>query len=321
MRPPVFRFPSAFNTAFLYATAPVFSLVIAFCLQPPLAAQNPSSALTAKDRMHDSAQWVAVEQHLPNRLTSSPQVLESEGDILRARRLPEDAMDYYNFAFQNGGDAATLMNKLGLMALELEDVPWARAYFKRVVKLDPQSADGWNNLGTVEYMTGRPAYAVADYARAVKLDAQRADLRCNLAAAYFDVQDYEGARKEMAAALRLDPEAFDRIGDGSATATQVFSADGRGRLSFEMARIYARRGAEEQTLHALAMASEAGFDVQRAIRHDGALLRYVNDPRIDVMTRNAQALRTAGRIVEGATPTGSTPADAATKPTGAGDSD
>jgi tetratricopeptide (TPR) repeat protein len=164
-------------------------LAIAASFPPPLTAQNIPVSKTAKERLHESSQWHAVEQHLPNRLTSTPTVLEAEGDILRARRLPEDAMDYYNFAFQNGGDAATLLNKLGLVALEIQDVPWAREYFQSVVKINRQSANGWNNLGTVEYLSGRPAYAVADYSKAVKLDANRTDFHCNLAAAYFEEED------------------------------------------------------------------------------------------------------------------------------------
>jgi len=247
-----------------------------------------------RQRMHDSVQWAAIEQHLPNRLTSSPDVLEQEGDILRARRFPEDAMDYYNFAFQNGGDAATLLDKLGLIALEMKDVPWARAYFKRVVQIDHKDADGWNNLGTVEYMSGRPAFAAADYERAVKLDKSRADFHCNLAAAYFAEDDYQSARKEMAAALRLDPQAFERVSEGSGKATQVFSSEEKGRLSIEMAKFYARSGAEEQMLRSLAMASEAGVDLRHEMRRDRMLALYANDPRVLVLMHNARALRGFG---------------------------
>ena len=273
-------------------TAPVLVLLtIAATFSASTIAQSVLPPQTAQERMHDSTQWAAVEQHLPNRLTSTPGELEQEGDILRARRFPEDAMDYYNFAFQNGGDAAILLDKLGLIALEMKDVPWARAYFRRVVQIDRKNADGWNNLGTVEYLTGRPAFAVADYERAVKLDKGRADFHCNLAAAYFAEADYASARKEMAAALRLDPLAFERPSDGSGAATQVFSFEDRGRLSIEMAKFYARSGAEEQMLHSLAMASEAGLDVRHEMRRSGTLARYTDDPRVLVLVHNAQALR------------------------------
>ena len=99
------------------------------------------------------------------------------------------------------------------------------------------------------------------------------------------------ARKEMAAALKLDPQAFERPSDGSGAATQVFSFEDRGRLSIEMAKFYARSGAEEQMLHSLAMASEAGLDVRHEMRRSGTLARYTDDPRVLVLVHNAQALR------------------------------
>jgi tetratricopeptide (TPR) repeat protein len=249
----------------------------------------------ANQRMHDPVQWAAIEQHLPNRLTSAPEELEREGDILRARRFPEDANDYYNFALQNGGDAEVLLDKIGLTALEMKDVPWAEAYFRRVVRIDRRNADGWNNLGTVELLNGRIAFAIADYERAVKLEKSRVVFHCNLATAYFEKGDTRGARTEMAAALKLDPLAFEGDGDGWGAATHVLSAEGRGRFSVEMAKLYARGSAVEQMLSALALASEAGLDLRREMRRDAALSRYARDPRISVMVHNTEALRATGK--------------------------
>jgi tetratricopeptide (TPR) repeat protein len=241
--------------------------------------------------MHDSSEWASIEPHLPDRVSSTPGVLEQEGDILKARRFPKDANDYYNFALQNGGDAAMLLNKIGLTTLELKDVPEAQRYFKRVVKLDRKSADGWNNLGTVEYLNGRPAYAIADLERAVKLDRGRAVFHCNLAMAYLERDDTKHARKEIEATLKLDPLAFERAGNGSGAALLMLSSARRARFSFEMATLYARSGAEEPMLHSLAMASEAGLDLGQEMRRDKALARYAGDPRVVVLTHNAQALR------------------------------
>src|SRR5271168_451160 len=82
----------------------------ALCL--PLAAQNLVGTDSARDRLHQTDQWRMIEQHLPNPATASPQDLEQEADILRARRFPEDAMDYYKYAMARGGDAAELLNKI-----------------------------------------------------------------------------------------------------------------------------------------------------------------------------------------------------------------
>jgi hypothetical protein len=55
--------------------------------------------------------------------------------------------------------------------------------------------------------------------------------------------------------------------------------------------LYAQDGLEEQMLHSLAMASEAGLDVQREMRKDAVLAKYELDLRVVVLVHNAQALR------------------------------
>jgi tetratricopeptide (TPR) repeat protein len=294
MRPPNSTFLLACRVSFLpsrWNAVALVLLTVSLMFSPSMTAQNSYPSQVWSGRMSDSAQWGSIQQYLPDRLIATPEALEQQGDILRARRFPEDAIDYYNFALQNGGDHALLMDKLGLSALEMKDVPWAQAYFKRVVQIDRKNADGWNNLGTVEYLNGRPAFAIADYERAVKLDKSRAVFHCNLAMVYFGKGDIRSARREIAAALKLDVAAFEHENEAPGVAAHLLSSQDRARLSFEMAKLYARRGDEEQMLHALARSSESGFDVQREMRRDAALGPYVNDSRVLVLVHNAQALR------------------------------
>ena len=105
---------------------------------------------------------------------------------------------------------AELLNKLGLAELEMGNIQLARAYFQRAVKMNRKDADAWNNLGASEYLDGKAVDALSDYKRAVKLDRHKAVFHANLANAYFDAKDYHGARREIAAALELDPKVFDR---------------------------------------------------------------------------------------------------------------
>jgi len=260
-----------------------------FCL--PSTAQDSVARDTVRERLHRSEQWLAIEKHLPDPATATPQALELQGDILRARRFPEDAMDYYKYALARGGNVPALLNKLGLTELEMRNVQLARAYFERVVKMSKKNADAWNNLGAVEYMDGSSDNAVSDYKKAVKLDRRDAIFHANLATAYFERKDYAGARREIAAAMKLDPAVFEHsIGNGGVTA-HVLSAQDRARFSFEMAKLYARNGLEDEMLHSLAMASEAGMDVQHEMRRDPALAPFELDPRVVVLVHNAEALR------------------------------
>jgi tetratricopeptide (TPR) repeat protein len=271
-------------------------------LAVPLAAQTATQTATqtvtsigsVRDRLHDSDQWRAVEAHLPDPKTAGPKELENQADILRARRFPEDALDYYRYALDRGGRPAPLLNKMGLTELEMRNVVLARGYFTRAVKLNKKDAEGWNNLGAVEYLDGASASAVSDYKKALKLNRREAVFHANLATAYFEQKDFKGARREIAAAMKLDPEVFERKLGGGGVAAHLLSSDDRARFSFEMAKLYARNGLEDDMLHSLAMASEAGMDVQREMRKDATLARFELDPRVVVLVHNAQALR-AGR--------------------------
>jgi tetratricopeptide (TPR) repeat protein len=277
--------------------------------------QSDSGPGSERERLHQTEQWRAVQAHLPDRATATPQILEQEADILRARRFPADALDFYNAAIARGGSPAGLLNKLGLTELEMHNVELARAYFKRAVKLNPRDPNSWNNLGAVEYVDRGVGPAISDYRHAIKLDKKQAVFHANLATAYFEQQDFNGARKEMTVALKLDPGIFNKdVGTGGVEAHVLTSKD-RARFAYEMAKIYAHDGNEDQMMHSLAMAAEAGMDVRGEMMHDAALLKFANDPRVLVLVHNAQvavaAKRTGNAAVSGNLGSGAVPAPVA----------
>jgi tetratricopeptide (TPR) repeat protein len=282
------------------------SVVVLLCL---LTAAGPSAPVVAqgqlvnaattrettatRERMHESEQWAQIQPHLPDPQTATAQTLEMQADILRARRFPQDAMDYYQYAIARGGNQPNLLNKLGLAELEMGNIQLGRVYFEKAVKLDRKNPDAWNNLGASEFIDGKQVSALQDYKRAVKLNKRKAVFHANLANAYFETKDFRGARREIAAALELDPQVFDLQGTGG-VAAHVLSSHDLAQFSFEMAKMYARSGMTDQMLHALAKAAEAGMDVRIEMRKDPALAGYENDPRVVVLVHNALELR-AGR--------------------------
>jgi tetratricopeptide (TPR) repeat protein len=287
----------------------------AVMLPPQMTAQHQSSTSTARERMHQSDQWMEIQRHLPDPATASPQILEQQGDILRARRFPEDALDFYKYALARGGNVPALLNKLGLTELEMRNIELARSYFQRAVKMDKKNGEAWNNLGAVEFIDGQAGSAVSDYKKAIKLKKHEPVFHANLATAYFETKNYGAARREIAVAMKLDPQIFDRQAGLGGVAAHVLSSEDRSRFSFEMAKLYAQNGLEEQMIHSLSVASEAGMDVQREMRRDSVLAKYEMDPRVIVLVHNAQALRTGsgaalGRSSNADTGSGST----ATKP-------
>jgi hypothetical protein len=71
----------------------------------------------------------------------------------------------------------------------------------------------------------------------------------------------------------------------------VLTSEDRARFAYEMARMYGRNDQIDQMLHSLAMASEAGMDVQREMRKDEVMARFENDPRVVILVHNAQTIR------------------------------
>ncbi len=299
----VSNYPSAIELrVFRAIVLSLLCLLAASWLTPRiLAQQNLTPTTTARERLHQSEQWTQIQQHLPSLATSSPQVLEQQADILRARRFPDDALDYYKAAVDRGGNAPSLLNKMGLTQLEMKNVQLARAYFQRVVKLNRKDAEAWNNLGAVQFIDGESNAAISDYKKAIKLEKHAAVFHANLATAYFETKDFKGARRELSTALKLDPMVFNQQGTGG-IAAHVLSSEERARFSFEMARLYAGNGLQEEMLHSLATASEAGMDIQREMHHDPVLAQFENDPRVIVVVHNALMLRAGHAATAPATP-------------------
>ena len=274
-------------------------VLILFSLLTANALANANAQNTQKDTLnrdvarqdaHQDPQWQLIQSHLPDPTTATAAQLEMAADVLRARRFPEDAIEYYGYALQRGGDAPQLLNKMGVTELELRHPAQARAYFQRVVKIKKKNPEGWNNLGALEYMEGRYGAAISDYSRAIKLDKTSATFHSNLGTAYFDKKEFESARKEYDIALKLDPGMLQHHGTAGVT-TRMLSPEDHARFCYELARLYARRGDEETMLHYLTMASEGGFDILSEMGSDPLLTSYRKDPRILLIVTNAKALR------------------------------
>ncbi|MDQ2926002.1 MAG: tetratricopeptide repeat protein [Acidobacteriota bacterium] len=273
--------------------APIASSLLLFpLLTCPPRAHAQAEAVSPEERaaFHRDPQWLVIAPHLPDPKTASAAQLEMAADVLRARRFPEDALDYYGYSIARGGPVSELLNKMGIVRLELHQTALAHELFQQTVRAKKKDASGWNNLGVTEYVDKRYNNAISDYRRAAKLDRRSAAFRSNLGMAYFENGDVESARKEFAAALVIDPHAFERRDSGGMTA-QVVGTQNYSQLAFEMAKIYARRHDDAETLLWLAKATEAGFDTRHEMVQDVALRPYARDPRVLMMLKNAQQMK------------------------------
>ncbi|MBB5063955.1 tetratricopeptide repeat protein [Granulicella mallensis] len=264
-----------------------------FAQQTISAKDAPITSPATRALQHSSPVWAMIAPHLPNPETASAKDLETAGDVLRARRFPEDALDYYGYAMARGGDVSVLLNKMGVTRLELRQNALAHEMFLRTVRLHKKDSIAWNNLGVTEYATGNYRAAISDYKRASKLDSKSAVYHSNLGMAYFGGKDMESARKQFALAIQLDPEVLQHR-DNSGTTAQLIGTENYSQLCFEIARLYAKEHNEAETRLWLAKASESGFDVRNGLRNDAVLQAYEKDPQLKLMLDNAAQLRAKG---------------------------
>lgn len=276
-------------------------LLLAFVLAPlaayaaestAVSPQQPAPLTSADERaaLHNSPDWALIQPHLPDPNTASPAQLETAGDVLRARRFPEDALDYYGYAIRRGGDVSQLLNKMGIVRLELHQTELARAMFLRTVRAHKKDPVGWNNLGVTDYAMQDYRGAVNAYHHAIKLNKRSAVFHANLALAYFEKDDAEDARAEFSRALQLDPSIMTPSDSGGTTA-HVVGSQNYGGMCMEMAKLFARERDAERMIFWLGKASDAGVDLRSKIREDAALALYAKDPRITLLIANAAQLK------------------------------
>lgn len=253
-------------------------------------AQNASNATTpAVVDPHSTAEWAVIAPHLPDPLTAKADKLETAGDVLRARRFPEDALTFYKAAVIRGGNTNRLLKKEGVIHLELQHGVMARLCFQQAVKLNKRDSEAWNNLGAADFMLGNPRGSVGEYKKAVKFNKDSAIYHSNLSLAYFEVHDSRSARHELAKAFAIDPDVLHHNNTGGYN-LQILASAHYAEICYEMARVYAVQGDQEAAISWLTKATERGFDVRSALKGDAALEPYLHNERVKVMLANAEQL-------------------------------
>jgi tetratricopeptide (TPR) repeat protein len=259
-------------------------------LGPAATARAKQAAADALQALHREEEWMRVAKFLPDIEKGTGAELETAADVLRARRFPEEALEYYLAAYRNGGNKQQILNKLGVTELIMHHPDRARAYFRMTLKKDKKNSDAWNNLGATEYVDGHYQASVSDYRKALKLNPASSVFHSNLGTALIGEKDFSEARKEFAAALEIDPEFGTRSSEGGISA-HVLSAEDRARFCLEMARVYAAKGKIDAMLHSLVMAADGGVNLTDAMYGDPILVKFSKDPRVTTIISNAKAMK------------------------------
>jgi len=243
-------------------------LMCAFCALP-LQAQNSEQVEVGPPPLH---------RVVPPSPGASAEELEKRGDELRVEKNFLDAVDYYQTALKGQPRNASLFNKIGICQLMTQRYKEAKKSFERAIKADLQHADAYNNLGVIYYQAHSYGAAIRHYEKAISLRNDAASYYSNLGAAYFGKKQFEKAILSYSKAVELDPEVFERSSHAGVMA-QLPSPEDRAHYDYVLAKLYAKTGVPERSLHYLKKAMEEGYKDIRNVYKDEEFSTLRKDPR------------------------------------------
>ena len=236
--------------------------------------------------------------------------LERRGDQLRGDKAFLDALDYLRAAALKNSKNPALLNKIGIVQLQLLRYSDARKSFEAAIRMDRSYADAHNNLGVDYYLqeaakeaakiragsvlsswtSGDFGRAIKEYRKAIKLQQDSASFYSNIGTAYFAQKDFDKAVASYARALELDPDVFEhssRVG----VAAQTSSPADRAEYFYLLARMYAKSGATDRSLRYLQRAMEDGYSDLNKVMKDEEFAAVRSDPRFSaLMTHKPSAI-------------------------------
>jgi tetratricopeptide (TPR) repeat protein len=244
------------------------SLLFSALLVLPLQAQN-TEQLQVGPPLH------RAEPPAPG---ASPEQLERRGDELREDKNFLDAVDYYQAALKGAPGSASVFNKIGICQLMMQRYKEAKKSFERAIKADRKHADAYNNLGVVYYSRRNYNGAIKHYQKAILLKDDAASYYSNMGAAYFGKKQFEKAIQNYSKAMQLDPDIFERTSRAGVLA-QLSSPEDRARYDYVLAKLYARTGVPDRSLHYLKKAMEEGYKDIKNVYTDNEFSTLRKDPR------------------------------------------
>jgi len=214
----------------------------------------------------------------PPRPGSTRDELDARGDELRTEKNFLDALEFYQAAVKLDPNNSSLYNKEGICQLMMQRFKDAKRSFEHAIKADRKHADAYNNLGVIYYQEKNYRKAIKQYEKAIELRDDAASYFSNLGAAYFGKKEFAKAGLAYAKALSIDPDIFERTSRAGVMA-QLPSPEDRAHYDYVLAKLYAKSGANDRSLHYLRKAMEDGYKDIRDVYKDSEFTELRKDPR------------------------------------------
>ncbi len=247
--------------------------------RPAQAVQNESQAPSAAPSRPSAS--TPSEQGKPKAAELS---LEERADIYMARKVYDDAVEYYTRALkQSGMTSATLWNKLGIAQQQQVHYRPARKAYNEAIRRRKDFAEPWNNLGTVYYLQNRFRKSIKYYQQAIRLNPAAASFHLNLGTSYYHLKKIKEAVDEYRRALQLDPNC---LTEHSASGTVVQARGADVDFYFYLAKVFASLGRSEDALRYLRRAFEDGLDDLKRVDSDPDLQKISHEPAYLELRKN-----------------------------------
>jgi tetratricopeptide (TPR) repeat protein len=222
--------------------------------------------------------------------SATPDELEVQGDSLRLQKDFLDAIEYYQTALKGAPANASLANKMGICYLMMGRYREAHKNFERAIKVDHNHADAYNNLGVTFYATHSYNAAIKQYEKAIALKDDAASYYSNLGTAYFGKHEFERAIESYSKAMQIDPDIFDTSSHAGVQA-KLPSPEDRAHYDYVLAKMFAKQGVNDRSLHYLKKAMEEGYANIKNVYKDSEFGTLRKDPRFaELMTSGTLAI-------------------------------
>jgi Flp pilus assembly protein TadD len=206
--------------------------------------------------------------------------LENRGDLARAHKDFRRAAEFYRSALRLDPRNAAIFNKLGISELRDGDLRSAKTDFQKAAKLNPKDPRALNNLGALACLQKKYKPATKYLKEALALDETDATFHVNLGEAWVGLGKIDRAMTEYARALELDGDIFSNNANEGISA-QLRTPEQRARVSYLIAKAYAKRGNLDGALEYLRRAKEDRYPELANVYQDTEFASLWQDPRLN----------------------------------------
>jgi tetratricopeptide (TPR) repeat protein len=154
---------------------------------------------------HDS---ITLFEHIISTLGNDPYVADTHcrlGSFFLKQGRTHEAILHFEQAIRIQPDHAVAYNNLGVVYRGLDRRQEAMEAYRRAIRIKPDYADAHYNLGVAYYGFGRYQEAIEAYQQAIRIKPQDVKFHNNLGVAYYSLGRYQEAIEVYQQAIRIKP--------------------------------------------------------------------------------------------------------------------